>query len=661
LTSGALEGLCPVCVAHAAFLDEPDSTSAPLTDLPATHLRHFGDYELLEEIARGGMGVVFRARQLSLNRIVAVKMILTGQLASPADVLRFRAEAEAAANLQHPNIVAIHEVGQREGQHYFSMDYVEGQNLAQWSSDRGVRHRDWKRVAQWVKALAEAIQYAHDHGTVHRDLKPSNVLIDKLGQVRITDFGLAKRFKSDSELTVTGQIIGTPNFMPPEQAAARRGEVGPPSDIYSLGAILYFLLTGEPPFLGKTTHETMAKVLNEEPVSPRTLKPEVPHDLATICLKCLEKRPHRRYGSAKDLADDLARFIIDEPILACPVGPLEKIWRLCRRHPAASGLLILLLLLLGLGIGRLLARRVVPSLPVLVGAGVSGVIDGKLYVTVAADGYAGNRNYLYVYDPALNRWEKLPSSPLPPANCAAGVLNGKLYLAGGADWKGTNTSQLSVFDPVSNLWSAKASMPTPRTGCVGAVLNGKLYVVGGEAGGKQLATLEIYDSRTDTWSIGQPMRMPRKAPGVAVVGNTLYVVAGNPTEGTGPTDKVEAYNGVKGTWSYVKPLPHLRGAPFVVAWNGTLYVAGGITPGAGPTNFLDAYHPATDNWETLTPMPATSYEGAGAQVMSGGQIWVIGGWTSMPDKITHEPKIAHNEIFIYNPSRDSWSASGREQ
>src|SRR5438309_4723873 len=223
-SGGALEGLCPSCVGRLAFVSEPEAAAsvAPASRPSGTGLRFFGDYELLEEIARGGMGVVYKARQLSLNRIVAVKMILSGKLASAADVARFRAEAEAAANLRHPNIVAIHEVGDHEGHHFFSMDYVAGKSLADAVQDsRG--KCDFKRVARWLKTIAEAIHYAHQRGTLHRDLKPSNILIDGADQPRITDFGLAKQMKSDSDLTVSGQVIGTPNFMPPEQAAAKHG------------------------------------------------------------------------------------------------------------------------------------------------------------------------------------------------------------------------------------------------------------------------------------------------------------------------------------------------------------------------------------------------------------------------------------------------------
>ena len=277
------------------------------------------------------MGVVYRARQLSLNRIVAVKMILPGRVGSPEMVLRFRAEAEAAAGLHHPNIVAIHEIGECEGQHYFSMDYIEGQNLAEAVREGPLPSA---RAAQLVAKIAEAIHYAHEHGILHRDLKPSNVLIDGADEPRVTDFGLARRLGGDSTLTLTGQVFGSPNFMPPEQASGRHGAVGVHSDVYGLGAILYYLLTARPPFVGETLETTLAQVLEQEPVSPRLLNPSVPRDLETICLKCLEKEPSRRYASAQALADELGRFLREE---AHPGPPGEPAGESVALVPAQTG------------------------------------------------------------------------------------------------------------------------------------------------------------------------------------------------------------------------------------------------------------------------------------------------------------------------------------
>ncbi len=231
--------------------------------------RRFGDYELLEELARGGMGVVFKARQVKLNRIVALKMILGGQFASDEQVRRFYVEAEAAANLDHPGIVPIYEVGQHEGQHFYSMGFVEGQSLSHRLADGPLPPRE---AAELIRKTAEAVAAAHQRGVVHRDLKPSNILLDAQGQPRVTDFGLAKRIESDSGLTAAGRVVGTPSYMPPEQAAGRIDEVGPLADVYALGATLYCLLTGRPPFQAANIPETLRQVIDQEPVSPRQLE-----------------------------------------------------------------------------------------------------------------------------------------------------------------------------------------------------------------------------------------------------------------------------------------------------------------------------------------------------------------------------------------------------
>ncbi|MCE9525449.1 MAG: protein kinase [Planctomycetales bacterium] len=316
-----------------------------------TKLRYFGDYEILEEIAHGGMGVVYKACQTSLNRLVAVKMILAGQLANESDVKRFQAEAEAAANLHHPGVVGIYEVGVQDGQHYYSMEYIDGQNLAQ-----AVREKPLAiaTAAEYVRDIATILEYAHQQKVLHRDLKPSNILIDASGRVRITDFGLAKRVEGESNLTITGQVLGTPSYMSPEQAAAQHAIIGPPTDIYALGAILYELVTGRPPFRSESIGEILRQVQHDEPVRPRLLNPKLPRDLETICLKCLEKEPKRRYGSAQVLADELGRFLRGEPILARRIGPLSRGIRWCRRNPvvatsgATAGVLLVAVLVISM-------------------------------------------------------------------------------------------------------------------------------------------------------------------------------------------------------------------------------------------------------------------------------------------------------------------------
>jgi eukaryotic-like serine/threonine-protein kinase len=315
----------------------PDDDAATRSRAPAVgdRLRYFGDYELLEEIARGGMGVVYKARQINLNRIVALKMILSGQLASEQDIQRFRTEAESAANLDHPRIVPIYEVGQHAGQHYFSMGFVNGQSLAQKLIDGPMAPRD---AVEMLIKICEGIAYAHERGVIHRDLKPANVLLDQNEQPKVTDFGLAKKLGSDSNLTGTGQILGTPSYMAPEQAGGRIDEVGKLADIYSLGAILYCLLTGRPPFQAANPLDTLLQVLDKEPIPPKQLNATIPVDLETICLKCLSKEPHRRYANANELSQELGRFLRGEPILARPVGKLEQSWRLCKRNPVVASL-----------------------------------------------------------------------------------------------------------------------------------------------------------------------------------------------------------------------------------------------------------------------------------------------------------------------------------
>jgi eukaryotic-like serine/threonine-protein kinase len=285
-------------------------------------------YEMLREIARGGMGVVYEARQTSLNRPVAVKIILQGGLASPIERRRFAAEAAAAAKLKHPNIVVIHEVGEHEGQPFFSMEYVAGDSLSR------ILHRSLPaplHAAHYAREVARAVQFAHENGVLHRDIKPSNVLVDDSGRVRVMDFGLAKQIDADDKLTVTGQLLGTPSYMAPEQISGSAGEIGPACDVYGLGALLYELLTGQPPFYGGNQVETLLAALESDPPAPRRINQAVPRALEMIALKCLEKEPGDRYASAAEVAADLDRFIAGESLSISSPNLLDRVARTLER------------------------------------------------------------------------------------------------------------------------------------------------------------------------------------------------------------------------------------------------------------------------------------------------------------------------------------------
>src|SRR3989454_4574287 len=356
------EGLCTACLfetglnllasAPVATDDESGSaedvsnvTTAPQikkAPRPAKTLMDFGDYELLEQIGRGGQGVVFRARQKSLNRIVALKVIGLGHWATEAHLKRFRLEAEAAARLEHPGIVPIHEVGEREGQCYFSMKFVEGGQL-----DEVVRRTPMsiRQAVELIAKVTRTVHYAHEHGILHRDIKPGNILLDAKGEPHLTDFGLARLVESESTVTHTLEVLGTPSYMAPEQAVGNNAVVSSATDVYGLGAVLYQLLTGQPPFAGGTTYETIKLLLDAEPRQPRLLNPKIDRDLNTICLKCLEKDPKRRYASALALAEDLERWLKHKPIRARRTGLVIRGRKWVRRNPSIAVMATMLLLL----------------------------------------------------------------------------------------------------------------------------------------------------------------------------------------------------------------------------------------------------------------------------------------------------------------------------
>ncbi|MFP6600984.1 MAG: serine/threonine-protein kinase, partial [Pirellulaceae bacterium] len=337
-TQREMPTMAPESTAEPADLD-----SATMADVQQPVKRKImleGDfvpgYDLLGELGRGGMGVVYQARDQKLKRIVAIKMILSGVHASEEDMQRFQVEAEAVAKLQHPNIVQIFEVGEHKGNPYISLEYQEGGGL-----DKKIEGtpQNVEESAQLIETLARAMQVAHSQDIIHRDLKPANILLSADGEPKITDFGLAKRMDEDSNQTKSGAVMGTPSYMAPEQASSSNQTLSPAADTYALGAILYHLVTGRPPFRAETQLDTLMQVISDEPLPPRRLNNKIAADLETICLKCLQKDISRRYLSAEELAEDLRRFLAGEPIAARPVTGLERTWKWARRRPAVAGLI----------------------------------------------------------------------------------------------------------------------------------------------------------------------------------------------------------------------------------------------------------------------------------------------------------------------------------
>src|SRR2546429_2054101 len=329
----APQGVCSVCLFRtglASLENENDEAFAPTI---ARMLKDFGDYELLEEIGRGGQGVVYRARQKSLNRIVALKVIGLAHWATEAHVKRFRMEAEAAAHLDDPRIVPIYEIGERDGACYFSMKFIEGGQLDTITASEVMPLR---KAAELMAKLARTVHYAHEHGILHRDIKPGNIMLDVKGEPHLTDFGLARLVESESSVTHTLDVLGTPSYMAPEQAVGNNAAVSSVTDVYGIGAGLYQLITGQPPFAGGTTYETIKLLEDTEPRQPRQLNPKIDRDLSTICLKCLEKDPKRRYSSALALAEDLERWLKHEPIQARHTSVLARGTKWMRRNPSSA-------------------------------------------------------------------------------------------------------------------------------------------------------------------------------------------------------------------------------------------------------------------------------------------------------------------------------------
>src|ERR1043166_2245706 len=350
-------GLCSVCLFQTglgSLEEECDGEQEP------TRIQmEFGDYTLLEEIGRGGQGVVYRARQKSLNRTVALKVIGLGQWSSTPHLKRFRHEAAAAARLEHAQIVPIYEIGERDGSCYFSMKFVEGGRLDEMAKCEPMSPR---RAAELLLKIARTVQFAHEHGILHRDIKPGNILLDKKGEPHLTDFGLARLIEQESTITNSFEVLGTPSYMPPEQAAGQTKDLTPAADVYSLGAVFYHILTSEPQFAGGTTYEPIRMVLDHEPRNPKTRNSKIDADLATICLKCLEKDPRRRYPSALALAEDLERWFRHKPIQARRIGIFSRTGKWIRRNPAVTTLAAVIVILVTI-VGNMWWKSVAEQLP----------------------------------------------------------------------------------------------------------------------------------------------------------------------------------------------------------------------------------------------------------------------------------------------------------
>jgi WD40 repeat protein/tRNA A-37 threonylcarbamoyl transferase component Bud32 len=492
-------------------------------------LRYFGDYELLEEIARGGMGVVFKARQVSLNRLVALKLITAGALATDELVKRFKAEAEAAASLSHPNIVPIYEIGEHQGQHYFSMGLIEGPNLreriaqrsavggqrsevgSRWAEGSREKHTsrigyEPKEAARLLTAVARAVHYAHQRGVLHRDIKPGNILLDSAGEPHLTDFGLAKLVEKESTLTHTNAVLGTPAYMAPEQARGDAKDVTTAADVYGLGAVLYETLTGSPPFGGGTSLETIRQVLEQEPRRPSLFNVAVDRDLETICLKCLEKDPGRRYSSAAGLAADLERWRHHEPIMARPIRPLERVRKWVHRRPAAAALVAAsFLFLLTMAIGSTVASirlkaerdRAEADLYVAETAGAFGAWERGsatlprmlLDQQLPKAGRTDLRGFEWRYLDYLWRTQPSPLWTLSPDSDA--IFGLACSPAGRLVAVGTQDGKVRLLDYVSRhtIWEFQ----TDKTG---------IYSVAFSSDGKRLlSTNQTPDKQCDVWDV----------------------------------------------------------------------------------------------------------------------------------------------------------------
>ncbi len=520
-------------------LPEPEPAVSVVGTGPRVRTGHFGDFDLLGEIGRGGMGVIYRAVERSLKRDVALKLIRDGSLARQADIDRFLTEAAAAAQLVHPHIVKVHGVGKAEGQHYYSMEFVTGRSLAEKLRTGPL---DSRLAAQILEKVAQAIELAHKKGILHRDLKPANILMDEKGEPKVADFGLAKNLQSQSEHSLEGAVVGSPHYMPPEQA--RGQQVSFQSDVYSLGAVLYDMLTGRPPFSGATAVATMRLVEDQEPVPPRALNPAVPLDLETICLKCLAKDPKGRYSTAEELAQELRRYLGGIPIQARPVSALERAWRWCKRKPTLASLAAVVAIapMVVIGVMYVYGQRIAAESRRL--AAQTYGADVALADRALADRDYGAANWaLLSYAPAARAginfpgapgfewrwlWQKAQGEALRTIPAHQGKVTSVTfsidghYVVSGSDdgsailWNGTNGSLVRTFVPPPRPAFAPSrpvgteAAPEPQAGISPSFTADGENLLIGDAGGLALWSLRDWQCRLNFGSnhINSPVCSP---------------------------------------------------------------------------------------------------------------------------------------------------------
>jgi len=638
--------------------------------------RTIGEFRIVREIGRGGMGVVYEAEQLPMGRRVALKLLDPAITFSLKGIERFRREARAAGRLHHTNIVPIFAMGEADDVWYYAMEWVRGTTLADVISAlrrRGARtvatpgtpsatpdssgllgdtdgRAYYARAALACAGVADGLAFAHEAGVVHRDVKPANLVFDAAGTLKLMDFGLA-RVEAEASPTVTGELLGTPAYMSPEQARGADTPIDGRTDIYSLGATLYELLTLTPPFPVDDPRRTSARVLTEEPVRPRRVRPQIPEDLETIVLKAMEKEPDRRYRTAGAMARDLRSFASGRAIEARPIGRMGRAWRVLHRHRALSVLGVFVALLVG-AVAVLAAavsdeaafrRRLERTMPA---AGTTARVDaGRADDEVRRRLASAARSA--VHDPAARiigeDWAQLDQIPVGSYGLGAAFVGGRLYAI-----SGYFTARVAVYAPERDEWSEVAPLPRPLQYFGTAVIDERIYVVGGDLGGTgATADLLVFDPAVGTWSTRAPMPGgPRWDVGAAVLDGRLWVLGGREGETSRNVDRVEVYDPATDRWTTSSPMPAPRGlAGGVAAMDRRIFVVGGSVGDAAVAK-LDVFDPATGTWSSKAPLPEPS---ASQAVVIDGRLFVVGGGVGP----------APAAVYAYDPASNAWAAQPR--